>query len=237
MAKQSTLPGRFSGKNVNYERFPAEYFSGSNVYIYFEDIFIDELETIQFELEETLMPIYGYNSHTLDRVLRGTRLVQGMFQINFKNVNYISSAVDAIIEHPDEFDITDEQLKDVTSDNRHKLYEFAERGWTTEYKNYSEDFKEKIWGDEGEREIYRRKRKTYFKHRDKSFDIRISYGDHDQPVPRRAPERRFREKVNTGTVKTINNVHLQSVTQSVDMSGEPIREIYTFIAEDADKGL
>lgn len=226
---------RFNGRNVNYERFPPQYFSGSNVYIYFEDIFIDEIETIQFELKETIMPIYGYNSHTFDRVLRGTRLVQGMFQINFKNANYISSAVDAIIENPEEFDITDQQLKDINSENVNKLYDFAERGWTTEYRQYSRDFKEKMWGDQSDRGVYSNERDTYFKHRDKSFDIRIAYGDHDQPESRYQPERIFREKINRGTIKSINNVHLQSTTQTVDMSGEPVKEAYTFIAKDLDK--
>jgi len=227
---------RFSGNNVNYERFPPQYFSGSNVYIYFEDIFIDEIETFQFELKETLMPIYGYNSHKFDSMLRGTRIVQGSFKINFKNVNYIHSAVDAILENPEDFDISDEQLKEINSENINKLYNFANRGWSTEFQQYSEDFKQKMWGD-NEVAVYSEERETYFKHKDKGFDIRISYGDHDQPTSKWKPERTFRSKVNTGTVKAINNVHIQSVTQSVDMSGEPVSEIYTFLAQDLDKNI
>jgi len=226
---------RFSGSNVNYERFPPQYFSGSNVYIYFEDIFIDEIEVMQFELKETIMPIYGYNSFQFDRMLRGTRLVQGSFKINFKNANYISSAVDAILDNPEDFDISEEQLKDVNSDNINNLYDFANRGWSTEFQQYSEDFKQKVWGDNPKRSMYRDDRETYFKHKNKGFDIRISYGDHDQPVSKWAPEINFRKNVNTGTVKSINNVHIQSVTQSVDMSGQPVKEIYTFLARDLDR--
>ena len=228
----TNIQNRFGGVNVNYERFPPQYFSGCNVYIYFEDIFIDEIERMQFELQEQIMPLHGYNSFVFDKMLRGTRLIQGMFQINFKDSNYISSAVDAILENSEDFNLSDDNLKEINEENTNKLYEFADRGWTTEFKKYSQDFQKKIWGRSEEKNTYIRDRETYFKHQNTSFNIRLSYGDQDQPESRWKAERNYRKKLGVGTIREIQDVHLQSVSQAFDVSGEPIREIYTFMAKD-----
>ena len=84
--------------NVNYERYPPQYFSGSNIHIFFDDIYIDEIVMLQFTLTEKLRPNYGYNSYTYDNIMRGSRIVQGSFRINFKKVNYIRDAVNQILE-------------------------------------------------------------------------------------------------------------------------------------------
>ena len=218
---------RFPDRNVNYERFPPEYFSGSNIRIYFDDIFIDEIILLTFTLQEQLMPFHGYNSYTFDHIFRGNRIVQGAFSINFKDTNYISTALDSLLE-------TQEQstsYREPDEENLNKLYQFAEEGWTNDFKKYAEDFKNAIWEDDG-RKVYKRSRPTYFHHKDKSFDIIISYGDDKQQESRHPVEKKYREKVNRGTVKKIEDVYIAQVTQTIDLSGEPIAEEYSFMAKD-----
>jgi len=224
---------RLPDRNVNYERFPPEYFSGSNIRIYFGDIFVDEITLLSFSLQEQVMPVHGYNSFTFDHVFRGNRMVQGGFSINFKDVNYLSSMTDAILEgNYDEYKAN--SIKEPTPENINKLYGYVNEGWTNDFKKYSEDFKQAIWGDGG-RSIYQRSRPTYFNHKDKSFDILISYGDDGQEEGRHPVEKRYRENVNRGTIKSIKDVHINQVNQTIDISGEPIAEEYSFFAKDLDR--
>ena len=226
---------RFPDRNVNYERFPPEYFSGSNIRIYFGDIFIDEIILLTFGLQEQLLPLYGYNSFSFDKMLRGSRIVQGSFSINFKDTNYISTAIDSILTKNDlNYNDREDDPKEPNEQNINKLYDFIEEGWTKDFKKYAQDFKKVYWENE-DRFIYKRTRPTYFNHDDRSFDILISYGDDGQSESRHPIEKKYRENINRGTVKSIKNVYITQVNQTIELSGQPIAEEYSFIAKDLDR--
>lgn len=59
------------------------YFSSIDAEIYFGDIFIDDINSISYEVVEKILPIYGFNSRKFDFLLQGTRIIQGQFTINF----------------------------------------------------------------------------------------------------------------------------------------------------------
>jgi hypothetical protein len=81
---------------TEYQRFNNDYFSGADVRIYFGDIWIDEITSLQFDLREQVQPIYGYASYTWDKVARGTRIIQGSFSINFRESFYLHSAMNSL---------------------------------------------------------------------------------------------------------------------------------------------
>lgn len=88
-ARQSSL----LRQDDEFEFFPEEYFNSSNISIYFENIFIDEITRLSFSLQEQLMPIYGYNDYVPKMYARGSRLIQGQFGINFKEAYYLRRVI------------------------------------------------------------------------------------------------------------------------------------------------
>ena len=73
-----------------------EYFSGSNVKVYFGSVRIEPIAAIQFTLQEQIVPIYGFHSYTFDRISRGQRIVQGSFTLNFTENGYLQTVLDRI---------------------------------------------------------------------------------------------------------------------------------------------
>lgn len=79
--------------SVEYQLFPEEYFSGADVSIYFGDVWLDDLTSLSFGIQEVVRPIYGYASHTWDYVMRGSRQVAGRFTIAFREAGYLNNLV------------------------------------------------------------------------------------------------------------------------------------------------
>jgi hypothetical protein len=76
--------------------FDSSYYSGLDVSVYFNQIFVDECIQIQFSEMEQVRPIYGYADYTYRHVVHGTRIVQGTFTINFKDAGYIPKMLDML---------------------------------------------------------------------------------------------------------------------------------------------
>lgn len=65
--------------------FTEEYYSSTDTHIYFNDAEQTEIGYIQYELQEQLKPVYGYNSRTFDDIIIGSRIVTGSFTVPIKN--------------------------------------------------------------------------------------------------------------------------------------------------------
>ena len=83
-------------KQTEYQYFPEDYFSGSDVTVYFGDVWADDIVSLSFTLEEKVLPIYGYASYTYDEVARGNRLVSGQFTVAFKEVGWLYTILDHV---------------------------------------------------------------------------------------------------------------------------------------------
>ena len=66
-----------------------DYFSGSQVFIYIGDIWVDEVTSLQYERRQNKVPLYGYASQLFDATATGQVIVQGSFTINFKEQGYM----------------------------------------------------------------------------------------------------------------------------------------------------
>ena len=86
----------FTRQQTEYQQFPEEFFSGADVVVYFGDVWLADITSLQFALMENVRPIYGYASYTWDAVKRGTRLIQGRFSIAFKEAGYLYRVLDHI---------------------------------------------------------------------------------------------------------------------------------------------
>lgn len=87
---------RFNKSQTEFQLYPEEYFSGADVTIYFNDVFMDEITGLSFKLEEKVTPQFGYASKTWDWVLRGKRFVQGYFKMSFREAGYLFTVLDHI---------------------------------------------------------------------------------------------------------------------------------------------
>lgn len=65
------------------------YFTMTQARMYIGGLFIDELNALQFALQDNKIPIFGYSSRFFDAVGQGKSLVQGQFTINFISEGYL----------------------------------------------------------------------------------------------------------------------------------------------------
>lgn len=65
------------------------YYSSIDIDMYFGDYYVDEIVDMQFQVQQNMMPIYGYNSYVFDDMAIGNRIIQGMFVINFTSPGYL----------------------------------------------------------------------------------------------------------------------------------------------------
>ena len=69
--------------------YNVEYFSGAQVSLYIGDIWVDEVTTLSYQIQQNRQPIYGYASQLYDDLSEGQVLVTGTFTLNFKEAGYL----------------------------------------------------------------------------------------------------------------------------------------------------
>jgi len=66
-----------------------KHFAGSQVSVFMGNVWLDDISSISFELSDNKKPFYGYGSQHFDFVTFGTKIVSGIFTINFREPNYL----------------------------------------------------------------------------------------------------------------------------------------------------
>lgn len=130
MKHQNSIKGVTYKNNPNlveHQWFPVEYFSGSDVTVYFGDVFLSECNNLSFQIEETVQPVFGYASHTWDCASRGNRLVRGNFEIPFTEAGYL----EAILTHIGQYTTDMEKVKPKMA---YKLNDQKVPNWCADYK-------------------------------------------------------------------------------------------------------
>lgn len=87
MASPKTIKHNNRSKNRDFNIFTAEFFGGSDAFIYMNgrrNLFIAH---IQYTIQEQHKPIYGYGSRTFDDLAVGNRIVVGAFKIPVRNTD------------------------------------------------------------------------------------------------------------------------------------------------------
>lgn len=219
----------------------ASYYSGTDIRIFFGDHWVDEIVEIEWTIQEQLAPIYGYSSYTWDKVARGSRFVQGSFSINFKEAGYLQTIINSLSS-----DMTDEKewfnLEEYTSGTKNSSGNFqsAHKDMKVEnlienFYDLADDYENALWGkgSDSSKLIDSRKHDTFFYGtasnpnnkalKDHGFNILLTYGvGHDTS----------RARGSYVTAQTIVGVQLTGVSQRIDPSGNPVSEVYSFIAKD-----
>lgn len=240
------------GSNISteYRRFGSEYFAGADIRIYFGDIWIDEITSLQFTLQEQVAPIFGYASYTWDKVARGSRYIQGSFSINFKESYYLQQVLNSL---------TSEMSSDATGNTAGFNTSNWQSGLDIEalmktnnqsFSDIADQFEESLWGTGTNTDINAdtkaRTQNSYFYPEfktgvdkngnatysansqkqllDHGFNILISYGPMNENGGMATPE----------STHSLVGVQLTGVSQIIGGDGSPVQEQYTFMARDLD---
>jgi hypothetical protein len=71
------------------DTFNSSYYSGLDSRIYAGDVFLDEIISLEYRMQEAVMPLFDYAAYTWNTVVHGSRRVEGSFTINFKRNGYL----------------------------------------------------------------------------------------------------------------------------------------------------
>lgn len=73
------------------DQFDSTYWSGNDAFYYIDNIQLDDVIQMSYQVSEKVQPYYGYASYTADRIYHGNRLITGELSINFKRDGYLYS--------------------------------------------------------------------------------------------------------------------------------------------------
>ncbi len=226
-------------RRMEYQLFSSDYFSGADVKLYFGDVWVDEVTSITFQLQEEVMPIFGYHSYTYDAIARGKRLLQGSFAINFTSVGYLQQ----ILENANAIFYALEQgeKKGIIQPHYYenmKLSDIMKKLGKETFEEVADEYEQAIWGESKDiHEHLSYADRPYFRQDDLGFDIRIQYGavsEASNYINGRFYQKAKSEPPNM-TVDVINGVQLTSLYKQgigTESAGAPIQEIYGFMARD-----
>lgn len=251
----STYPKRSYGNDYDYgsvNKF--DFYSGSQITVWFGNILLDDINSIEWARTQNKRPIYGYASQQMDDVANGTVLIQGNFTINFRQKGYLPAIMEeikGIYEHfvgeksseekarfdqegwPEVRNIIGLHLKNGTFGPTTSA-QIKELGESQDFMELAKIYEDTIWGDLS---LIDKKGQKMNSAADvvqsrfipDGFNILITYGNTSN-----SEARTMSEKLQS-TTKSLNGVHIVGETQSIQVGGQPIQEQYNFIARGTDE--
>lgn len=230
-----------------------DFYSGSQITIWFGNLMIDDINTIQWARTQSKKPIYGYASQQFDAVAKGTVLIQGNFGINFRQRGYLSVVLNEIKylykrytgnqEDDEMLNADKDRWKEVrrliglhlrkgtfgptTSD------EIKSIGDSPDFMQLAKVYEDVIWGDEVSG-MYPAKENILPADVSQSeiipdgFNILITYGNLSG-----SEARTIKDQLQS-TTKSLVGVHLMGESQVIQVGGQPVQEQYDFIAKSSD---
>lgn len=244
-------------KTISTDRI---YYSGANVKVYFGDVWVKELASIQYQIEEQVAPVYGFNSYMFDKVARGTRLVTGSFMINHTDAGYLDIILERLSQNTSEEQdnaLTPNNLSSLIKDVRGKnssrnIESLLSIDGDSKYEDYVEGLKSSFWGPEetsfntiyrtGEGREYQ---PNYFADKEGSgeknilkqhgFNILLDFSPSANIKDFRECIQDMNNKASLSrTYRSIIGVHITGENQMIAPNGQPIQTQYNFIARDID---
>ena len=255
-------------RNANFYKYQSQrrgasdksYFSGANARVYFGDIWVEEMVSIQFGVEENVAPIYGFNSYMFDKIARGTRMVTGAFILNHTETDYLNIILERLYKNIDKTNrnlLGRNQVEDLmgdmtSSDSARNIENLLEISDGQKYDTYIKDLKNSYWGTREasqntiqKRGLSREYDTNYFKNKEGSTEVNL-LKDHGFNIlidySPSANERDFRASISemknksslSQSFRSIIGVHITGENQIISPDGQPIQTQYNFIARDID---
>lgn len=202
------------------EQMNKTYFSGSHASIFIGDIWVDDITSWQYQIDCSSAPIYGYGDQFYSHVAGGRVMVQGSFEVNFREPNYLWAILDRNRAKgridPVEYDPIAERTKESSKFNMSDESFLADKRVNLDYFFNSGNAKKATASLQKDRSF--KKPDADREENDFSastFDILVGYGT---SLDENSPGERVLGVKLTGKAKVIYS------------DGTPIKERYTFFA-------
>lgn len=190
-----------------------EYFSGSQASLFIGDLWVDDIVQYDYNISTTSQPIYGYGSTFHDQIINGRVTIQGSFVINFREPKYLWLIVQ---EH------TKYWTKDFLKKNKTVTdpYSSATSFSDTQQRRANIDFFFKN-RDAASAEAHIKKKTAPLEDvvdgsvehmLSHPFTMKFEYGEN-------------------GIYEQLEDVKIVASSKIVDSNGQPIKEVYRFIAK------
>ncbi len=131
-------------KTRTVARYEFDYYTGgAQVQVFFSDIWIDDINFIEFNVEHPHIPIYGYASRLYNTTTPGRKLITGSFRINFKEAFYLHLAFAALKQRSDIAGMREkltQQQKNASQARATGIY----AGWMEESGQYNSENRQAI---------------------------------------------------------------------------------------------
>ena len=260
MAYSTIYSPNINQYQVNTQRYKEDYFTGADVKLYFSDILIDEVTGIQFSMQENVQPVYGYASYVWDKVVRGNRMVQGSFSINFKENYYLLGVLEKlnakVARAEDKFGEKDSNAFQLDTFNKgFNIEQMIAADNKANFQKIANEFEDSLWGGKLEssnayEQAWASSHESFQKNKTKGsyyqnkvqqprisksgFDIVITFG----PYMKKTKCSFGKNAENDGaTIITLEGVQITGVSHGATRDGNPLEEMYTFIARDMNTKL
>jgi hypothetical protein len=241
-----------TGNEPQYNINKFSYYSGSQITVWFGDIMIDDVVSIQWSRSQNKKPIYGYASQQFDAVAKGTVIIQGNFVLNFRQSGYLSLVMYEIkrlygnMAQPAAWPVirglVAQHLKNGTFGPQ-TTQEILDIGNDPDFMQLAKGYESAIWGggvpnamdpvlgtDEGNQYVNTSppdvRQHQYIPD---GFNILITYGNTSGN-----DARTMNDYVQSST-KSLTGVHLIGESQMIQTGGQNVMEQYDFFARGTDE--
>lgn len=199
-----------------------QYFSGVQASVFIGDVWVDDVVSLDFNVDHAREPVYGYGSQHFDFLPKGRILVTGTFTINFREPNYLWMILarykvfnpediatgKGALDYQKAADITRNELETFPSDPRKNFDLFMAQNGSN-----AEAVKNEL-NNALVTKSSRGKKPERFNHG--IFAITVGYG----------------ADPSEGVGERINYVQIMGKSKVIMADGMPVQEQYSFIARD-----
>ena len=238
----------YNTQQFNATNSKFDFYSGSQITVWFGNILIDDINSIQWVRTQNKMPLYGYASQLFDGVADGIVMIQGTFTINFRQQGYLSAIMDSIKGLYNTLAPTDALSKTSFDKNSwpvikqliaghlkngtfgpKTIQDIQDLGNSPDFFDTVKLYEDVIWGDKQDLDpVTDGVDVSQSIDIPRGFNILISYGN-----PSHADTTTLADNMQS-TTKSIVGVHLTGESQMIRVGGQPIQEQYSFIARNTD---
>lgn len=186
--------------------------TGAQISVYFgTHTLVDDATAIQFALTQSKKPIYGYHSQYFDAVAKGVVIVHGRLFVNFIHQGYLR----LLMKHAHDPEFLDKLETNATREQRNTKSGFADYDGVPSSQEALVRYIKKEAHERQQREIA--EGGLVRPDQLRSVDIRIKYSAESEfaDIP----------------FKTLRDVHFIGESQEIQISGQPVQEMYEFIAK------
>lgn len=191
------------------------YFSGSQVFIFAGDLFLDEAVFLSYNLRQNRRPIYGYASAYWDALAVGTVLVEGSLALNYVDNKYLSillydNARRRLADQPERPPRLDKLSDPMSYLSALSGYNLMTREGQQAFQAAADTLRRRFWSKESTARIMPRADQF------PPVDVYLTYGGRTGALG--------------GTTKKLEQVAFVGESQTIEVGGQPILEVYSFIA-------